>query len=113
MLSSRAIRIWRRIHSWSSLVCTAFLLLLCITGLPLIFHEEIDDWLGYSLEAPALPQEIRLTFRSIAVVRAAQDRFPVSSFSSLAWDDDDPNVIKVGVAPIIHARQAQVHWLCN
>lgn len=31
-------------HKWSSLVCTAFLLMLCVTGLPLIFHDEID-WL--------------------------------------------------------------------
>ena len=29
-------------HKWSSLVCTAFLLMLCLTGLPLIFHDEID-----------------------------------------------------------------------
>lgn len=29
-------------HKWSSIVCTAFLLMLCITGLPLIFHHEID-----------------------------------------------------------------------
>lgn len=28
-------------HKWTSLVCTVFLLLLCLTGLPLIFHEEI------------------------------------------------------------------------
>ncbi len=30
------------VHTWSSLVCTAFLLFLCVTGLPLIFHDEID-----------------------------------------------------------------------
>ena len=29
-------------HKWSSLVCTVFLLMLCVTGLPLIFHDEID-----------------------------------------------------------------------
>lgn len=29
-------------HRWTSLACTLFLLLLCVTGLPLIFHEEID-----------------------------------------------------------------------
>jgi uncharacterized iron-regulated membrane protein len=41
-LTNRAIRLWFLMHKWSSLVCTAFLLMLCITGLPLIFHEEID-----------------------------------------------------------------------
>jgi uncharacterized iron-regulated membrane protein len=30
------------VHKWSSLVCTAFLMMLCLTGLPLIFHDEID-----------------------------------------------------------------------
>ncbi|MFM7376781.1 MAG: PepSY-associated TM helix domain-containing protein [Erythrobacter sp.] len=29
-------------HKWTSVASTAFLLMLCVTGLPLIFHEEID-----------------------------------------------------------------------
>jgi uncharacterized iron-regulated membrane protein len=37
------IKRWASIHKWTSLVCTAFLLMLCITGLPLIFHDEIDS----------------------------------------------------------------------
>ena len=38
------IKAWVKVHKWASLVCTAFLLMLCVTGLPLIFHDEID-WL--------------------------------------------------------------------
>ncbi len=38
------IKAWVKVHKWTSLVCTAFLLMLCLTGLPLIFHDEID-WL--------------------------------------------------------------------
>lgn len=34
---------WFSWHKWTSLICTVFLLLLCITGLPLIFHHEIED----------------------------------------------------------------------
>lgn len=41
-MTSRAVRTWYLVHKWSSLVCTAFLLMLCVTGLPLIFHDEID-----------------------------------------------------------------------
>lgn len=37
-----AIRAWALVHKWTSLVATAFLLMLCVTGLPLIFHDEID-----------------------------------------------------------------------
>ena len=39
-------------HKWSSLVCTVFMLLLCLTGLPLIFHHEIGHLLGTEVEAP-------------------------------------------------------------
>ena len=41
-MSRNAILAWAWVHRWSSLVCTAFLLMLCLTGLPLIFHDEID-----------------------------------------------------------------------
>jgi uncharacterized iron-regulated membrane protein len=37
-----ALQAWLVVHKWSSLVCTLFLLMLCLTGLPLIFHDEID-----------------------------------------------------------------------
>ena len=55
MLSPTALRRWSWTHKWSSLVCTAFMLLLCITGLPLIFHHEIGHLLGTEVEAPAMP----------------------------------------------------------
>ena len=41
-----SIRIWYLVHKWTSLICTLFLLMLCLTGLPLIFHDEIDGWLS-------------------------------------------------------------------
>ena len=40
------VRAWYLVHKWSSIVCTAFLLMLCVTGLPLIFHDEIDALTG-------------------------------------------------------------------
>ncbi len=49
------LRRWAWMHKWSSLVCTVFMLLLCLTGLPLIFHHEIDHLLGNVVEAPAMP----------------------------------------------------------
>ncbi|WP_301750671.1 PepSY domain-containing protein [uncultured Erythrobacter sp.] len=45
------IKIWFLVHKWSSLVSTLFLLMLCVTGLPLIFHDEIDALLGEDYEA--------------------------------------------------------------
>ena len=41
-MSPPAIRGWYLVHKWTGLVCTMFLLMLCATGLPLIFHDEID-----------------------------------------------------------------------
>jgi uncharacterized iron-regulated membrane protein len=41
-MTHHRLRVWGAVHKWTSLVSTAFLLLLCVTGLPLIFHEEID-----------------------------------------------------------------------
>lgn len=53
-MSAGSIRAWYLVHKWSSLVPMAFLLLLCVTGLPLIFHDEIDALAGEDYEA-ALP----------------------------------------------------------
>jgi uncharacterized iron-regulated membrane protein len=42
MMRQKAIRNWYLVHKWTSLICTLFMLLLCVTGLPLIFSDEID-----------------------------------------------------------------------
>jgi len=49
-VSRTTIRIWYLIHKWSSLIPTAFLLMLCVSGLPLIFHDEIDAAMGFDTE---------------------------------------------------------------
>lgn len=46
-MSRTTIGRWYLLHKWTSLVCTAFLLMLCLTGLPLIFHDEIDRATGH------------------------------------------------------------------
>ena len=43
-MTARTLRIWFLVHKWTSLIATVFLLLLCLTGLPLIFHEEIEHY---------------------------------------------------------------------
>ncbi len=45
MVSQARLRLWSAVHRWTSLIATALLLLTCVTGLPLIFHDEIEDWL--------------------------------------------------------------------
>ena len=64
-MKTTAIRQWSWIHKWSSLVCTLFLLMLCLTGLPLVFHDEIDD-LSHSHDWQAAhPDGPRLTLDEI------------------------------------------------
>ena len=56
-MSPTSLRRWGWIHKWSSLVCTVFMLLLCLTGLPLIYHHEIGHLLGTDVEAPSMPAD--------------------------------------------------------
>ena len=58
-MTRRAITGWFLVHKWSSLVCTAFLLMLCVTGLPLIFHDEIDTALAPARPLPPVPAGTR------------------------------------------------------
>ncbi len=50
MLSPVALRKWSFVHKWASLVSTVFLLMLCLTGLPLIFEHEIEHWLNEGVQ---------------------------------------------------------------
>ena len=50
-MTPRTLRAWSWLHKWSSLVSTVFLLVLCLTGLPLIAR---------SIERPPGPAKTRL-----------------------------------------------------
>jgi uncharacterized iron-regulated membrane protein len=93
---------WWLIHKWTSLVCTIFLLLLCLTGLPLIFHEEIEH-LTTGIEAPELspePNPVGLD----RVARAALERRPGEVIRFMFWDPDEhPNVTLVSMAESMDA----------
>lgn len=49
-MTRTTIRSWYLIHKWSSIVSTLFLLMLCVTGLPLVFHDEIEALAGNEYE---------------------------------------------------------------
>ena len=90
------IRAWFLIHKWTSIVCTVFLLMLCLTGLPLIFHDEIDalteiapryglPGTGSSGEAPGLHPLDEMLARALA---ARPGEVPVF----MAFDNDNPSM---------------------
>ena len=88
MLTSKAIRIWSRVHTWSSLISTVFMLLLCITGLPLIFHHEIDHLLDGKSEPAQVPANTPPADLD-RVVAAAAATFPDQAVQFMFWDRDD------------------------
>ena len=92
-----SLRTWSRLHTWSSLVCTLFLLLLCLTGLPLIFHEEIGHWTGSEVEAPAMPPGTPRADLD-AVVAAAMAQRPGEVVQYLIWEED-PDILRLSMAP--------------
>lgn len=88
-MSSRTIKVWAWVHKWSSLVSTLFMLLLCLTGLPLIFHHEIGHWLGTEVEAPQMPATTpRVSLDRVLQTAQAMHPERVVQFVSQADDDD-------------------------
>ena len=83
------LRAWSWVHKWSSLVCTAFMLLLCLTGLPLIFHHEIGHLLGTEVEAPPMPADAaRASLDDVLAAAHALHPERVVQFASQPEDDD-------------------------
>ncbi len=88
-MNSRKIKTWAWVHKWSSLVCTVFMLLLCVTGLPLIFHHEIGHLLGTEVEAPKMPADTpRASLDRVLEVAKAKHPDRVVQFVSQPEDDD-------------------------
>jgi uncharacterized iron-regulated membrane protein len=110
MLTPTKIRIWFAIHRWTSLVCTVFMLLLCLTGLPLIFHDEIDDLIGNEISAPVLPAGTAAAPLD-QVVAAAQQRYPRELVQFFVWDLHNPDLIRVTMAPVPNATRELFHRL--
>lgn len=96
MLAARTIKLWYRIHKWTSLVCTAFLLMLCVTGLPLIFHHELDHLLGNAVEAPEMPADTPKADLD-RIVEAGLKQRPGEAIQFVSWDPDEPNIVFISM----------------
>ena len=80
---------WYLIHKWTSLICTTFLLLLCLTGLPLIFREEVALWLGHHVEPPQIVAETQRANLD-DIVADATARRPGESIQFVSLDHEAP-----------------------
>ncbi|MCS6286517.1 MAG: PepSY domain-containing protein [Nitrospira sp.] len=83
------LRGWYCLHKWTSLACTAFLLLLCVTGLPLIFGEEIGHWIGTRVEPPVMAGDLPRANLD-ALITDARTRRPQDALLLLFQDDEAP-----------------------
>lgn len=100
------IRLWYLIHKWTSLICTLFLIMLCITGLPLIFHEEIEHLVGET-EAPELAAETPTASMDL-IAQAALKKRPNDVIRYMFWDaEEHPHVTMVSMAHSLDAPPDQ------
>jgi uncharacterized iron-regulated membrane protein len=100
--SIKSLRRWSWIHKWSSLICTLFMLMLCITGLPLIFHEEIDELLHEQVDAASVPAGTPKANLDQAVANAISN-VPEKVPHFLVWDRHEPDVLLVSIGPSLDA----------
>jgi uncharacterized iron-regulated membrane protein len=108
MAQLKSIKRWFWWHRWTSLICTLFLLLLCLTGLPLIFADEIDGCLNptHYAEMPANTPLANVD----DMVREAKQRYPTQLLTSFYIDDEPPQVL-VYMAPTMAPDDKLAHSL--
>ncbi|MBP2232871.1 putative iron-regulated membrane protein [Azospirillum agricola] len=105
-MTNRTIKAWYLVHKWTSLICTLFMLLLCLTGLPLIFHDEIDQ-LTEDNSLPPVPPGTGLRTLDDAVA-AALAAYPGERGLFLSFDEDRP-VVNVTTGPSAGASRKEMH----
>lgn len=90
-MTRSGIRTWYLVHKWSSVVATLFLLMLCITGLLLIFHDEIDALTSADYEAglPGPPSAAAGQPLDVMLNRALAER-PGEVPLFMAFSQDSP-----------------------
>ncbi len=100
MTSGKSLRTWAWVHKWSSIICTLFMLLLCVTGLPLIFHDEIDDLLYAQVKAAEVSHNAKPANLD-AVIANVLAREPGHVVHFLIWDRDDPSALILSIGKSI------------
>lgn len=100
-MRSSALRKWIWLHKWSSLASMVFLLMLCLTGLPLIFHEEIEHWINPHPELEAVAPGTQAPPIESLVRRSLADRPDGFVVPYLFFPDDEPHAVGIATAETI------------
>lgn len=99
----QTLRAWSWAHKWSSLVSTLFMLMLCVTGLPLVFSHELNHILLDEPWAPAGSADEMLSLDE--VLATALERAPDHQPIFMSFDTDRP-VVNVTSGPSVDAPGA-------
>jgi uncharacterized iron-regulated membrane protein len=103
MIAAHRLKRWYLIHKWASLVCTVFLLVICLTGLPLLFRDQIDGWLQphHYVSLPANTPSASFD----ALAATSHRLYPNEVIASMFVDDDEPQIY-VWMAPSFATMKA-------
>src|SRR5262249_23028836 len=102
LTSGKRFRAWWLVHRWTSLISGLFLLVLCLTGLPLVFEDEIEAWSDGTAraEVSSPPREWQAVDALVEQVRRQR---PNEFVEFVFFPEDRPGTIGVGVAKTLRA----------
>jgi uncharacterized iron-regulated membrane protein len=102
MSPTKTIQTWFQVHKWTSLICTLFLLMLCVTGLPLIFYEEIDHALARDLPIQPMPENTPKASLD-RLVETGLKQHPKKVIRYFFWDEHEPHTAILGLSDSVNA----------
>lgn len=100
MASLKSVKRWFWWHKWSSLICTIFLLLLCLTGLPLVFHEEIEHFDKKEDAHTAMSDE---KASLDLILKNGLEKQPKKVTRFIFWDDEEPEAVYLSLSDSLMA----------
>ena len=102
MITVKSAKRWFLWHKWTSLICTVFLLMLCLTGLPLIFHHEIEDLTEEEVHLSDVPPSTPKASLD-SLLHKVSVMHPQKVVRYIFWDEDEPNQVMMDVSPSMTA----------
>jgi len=111
-MTRRSLRSWLWVHKWASLVCTLFLLIICVTGLPLVLKDELKDLLDGGLPYAQVPAGTpNISLDELAAKSGAMYRG--ETILSIFSDDDEPKIVVFLAASwdAFKADRKSAHWI--
>jgi uncharacterized iron-regulated membrane protein len=106
MRSRGTMRVWSKIHTWTSVISMVFLLLLCITGLPLIFNHELNHALYDEVEPAQLTADTPPANLD-KIVENGLARNPGQAVQFMFWDRDEPELIWLSIGKTVDSNPDQ------